>query len=46
MTGHDSAQLAPAIEDAKKRDICPDAQATDSHYGSINNMDHAAGEGV
>jgi hypothetical protein len=46
MTEHDSAHLAPAIEDTSSRDIAPDSLAADSHYGSIDNVVHAATQGV
>lgn len=46
MTGHDSAHLAPAMEDTSSRGILPDSLAADSHYGSIDNLDHANGDGV
>lgn len=46
MTAHDSSSLAPAIEDTRSRGIAPKALAADSHYGSIDNADHATGEGV
>ena len=46
MTGHDSAHLAPAIEDTSSRGIMPEFLAADSHYGSIDNVDHAKGNGI
>ena len=46
MTVHDSASLAPAIEDASSRGLAPDSLAADSHCGSLDRVDYAAECGV
>lgn len=46
MTRHDGHQLEPALNDVTARDAKPQHLLADAHYGSNDNVDHAAQRGV
>lgn len=46
MNVHDSQYLEPAITDVAARDHKPQQLLADSHYGSNNNVNHAAADGI